>query len=244
MQKGVCHLTCIPMRLKPSGKSEMVSMLLYGDQYYVKQVADGWAQIATVYDEYEGWINEKQINEVESFTPIFANTVSPVSFLNHPKRGFITLSFGSSLTEEEVNLFQDTQFLRKTGLQGERDTIVKDAYKLINAPYLWGGKSIMGVDCSGYAQTVFKVNDIKIKRDAYQQAEQGQTVELTNAQPGDLAFFDNKEGKIVHVGIVLPNNLILHAHNSVRIDKLTEQGILDIDRAEYSHQLHSIKSYL
>lgn len=232
------------MRLKPSGKSEMVSMLLYGDQYQVKQVTQGWAQIATVYDSYEGWINEKQLNEVDDYLPIFANTVSPVSFLNHPKRGFITLSFGSSLTEEEVNLFHDTQFLRKTGLQGERDNIVKDAYKLINAPYMWGGKSIMGIDCSGYTQTVFKVNDIKLKRDAYLQAEQGKAVSLDNARPGDLAFFGDNVGKVNHVGIVLPNSLILHAHNHVRIDKLTPQGILDIDRAEYSHLLHSIKSYL
>jgi len=112
----------------------------------------------------------------------------------------------------------------------------------LNAPYLWGGRSPLGIDCSGFTQVVFKAAGVRLPRDAYQQAEVGQTLGFVEeASEGDLAFFDNAEGKIIHVGIVLKDRFIIHASGKVRIDKLDHQGIFNRETGKYSHTLRVIK---
>jgi len=111
----------------------------------------------------------------------------------------------------------------------------------LNVPYLWGGKTYSGIDCSGFTQLVYKLNKIKINRDAYQQAEQGKTIDLVNAKEGDLAFFGNKE--ITHVGIILKNQKIIHAFGKVRIDVLNKKGILNLDSNSISHKLIKVCTY-
>jgi cell wall-associated NlpC family hydrolase len=111
----------------------------------------------------------------------------------------------------------------------------------LNSPYLWGGKSVFGIDCSGFVQQVLKMFGIKLLRDAYLQAEQGQPVQsLQEAKLGDLAFFQNEKGKVTHVGIMLDEGKIIHASGQVRIDTLNKDGIVT-EAGERTHSLHSVR---
>ena len=112
-------------------------------------------------------------------------------------------------------------------------------------PYLWGGKSTFGIDCSGLTQQVYKLGGYELPRDAYQQAELGEVLSFVEeAEPGDLAFFDNADGKIIHVGIILGDYKIIHAHGKVRIDPFDSNGIFNTDSQKYSHKLRFIKKVI
>jgi cell wall-associated NlpC family hydrolase len=118
------------------------------------------------------------------------------------------------------------------------------ALEFLNVPYLWGGKSVFGIDCSGFVQLVFRLYDLNLPRDAYQQAEIGELIDSKEARQGDLAYFTNEKGKIIHVGIVLDNETIIHASGRVRIDQLTKSGIYNSDYCKETHKLHFIKRVL
>ena len=106
------------------------------------------------------------------------------------------------------------------------DWIVKVARRYLNAPYLWGGRSPFGVDCSGFTQMVYKIAGQHLLRDAAQQVSQGRSIDfMEECQAGDLAFFDNEEGDIIHVGMILADNHIIHCDGMVRIDRLDQSGI-------------------
>jgi cell wall-associated NlpC family hydrolase len=123
--------------------------------------------------------------------------------------------------------------------------IAENAYMYLHSPYLWGGRTPFGIDCSGFTQMVYKLAGIKLKRDAWQQAEQGSLIHLVDeARQGDLAFFDNDEGRIIHVGIVLPNNKIIHASGKVRLDSLDHHGIFNQETKKYTHNLRLIKRFV
>jgi gamma-D-glutamyl-L-lysine dipeptidyl-peptidase len=126
----------------------------------------------------------------------------------------------------------------------EAALIKQNALGFLDTPYLWGGKTACGIDCSGFSQQVFKQFGIKLPRDSYQQAEAGEVVGfLMEAQCGDLAFFDNEEGRITHVGIMLGNDEIIHSSGKVRIDKIDSQGIINSETGARTHKLRIIKRY-
>jgi cell wall-associated NlpC family hydrolase len=128
---------------------------------------------------------------------------------------------------------------------GGREFLVETALMYLHAPYLWGGRSPFGIDCSGFVQVVYKFSGIQLPRDAWQQAEKGDLLSfIEESAPGDLAFFDNDEGTIIHVGILLENNRIIHASGKVRIDVIDHQGIYNRDLRAYTHNLRLIKSIL
>ena len=130
----------------------------------------------------------------------------------------------------------------KTFNQKPKSDIVSTAFLYLNAPYLWGGKSPFGIDCSGFTQMVYKLCGYKLLRDAYQQSNQGDALSfIEESEPGDLAFFDNEEGKIIHVGIIMENNYIIHASGKVRIDRLDHLGIYNAEQNKHTHRLRVIK---
>lgn len=237
MTKGICNVSIAPLRADSSDKSEIVSQLLYGESADIIEVKDNWTKIITHYDNYEAWMDTKQI--------------SPVSdeFVVSRKRNLVKEPFQSTMTESgkvllsmgsEVN-FETTAPTRGRDLS---ESIVNCAKEFLNVPYLWGGKSFFGIDCSGFTQIIYKIHGIKIPRDAYQQAEIGDALTfIEEAKPGDLAFFENKEGRIHHVGIILADQKIIHAHGKVRIDSLDSSGIFNKDQNKHTHKLRFIRSY-
>ena len=244
---GICELSVIPVRTEPSDKSELCTQLLFGELYLIVEENDKWCKIKSAIDGYEGWIDKIQhvavdkdyFNGYLEMTHPVLNTFSSLVTVGS---NFIPILLGSTLPfydngkvwlgNKQVSVDYEAKSSR---------SLIDTAFLFYNAPYLWGGKTPYGIDCSGFTQQVFKLLGKRIPRDAYQQAEDGEVVSLENAQSGDLAFFENKEQRITHVGIVLPKHQIIHAHGKVRIDKLDKEGIWNNERDCYSHNLSLIK---
>ncbi|NOX45733.1 MAG: C40 family peptidase [Chlorobi bacterium] len=259
MQMGICNLSVIPVRAETSEKSEMTTQILFGELLTVNEQKGSWSHVRLVYDNYEGWVDTKMIIPVDE--EVFHS-------LNYAECGYnrdlidvikvvstgqlFPILLGSSIRNINDKIFsignQRYEFegeLSPFPPSPDKNGIMEMAQSLINAPYLWGGCTPFGIDCSGFTQLVFKTNGIKLLRDASQQATQGEAVTfISEAQAGDLAFFDNEEGVITHVGIVMGEGKIIHASGKVRIDKIDHQGIYNEGLKQYSHKLRLIKRIL
>lgn len=255
---GVCNLSLVPMRTEPSDKSEMCSQLLFGDHFSILESTEKWSRILTAYDEYEGWIDNKQFTHINpagfdrltNMDSILALAIShPVIITD--SNVVMNLLAGSVIPHTVDNYFYLGESRYKLDgsvinpkKQGFRTGIYDTAMFYINAPYLWGGRSIFGIDCSGFTQMVFRQFGIRLKRDAWQQAEQGELLGfLQESKAGDLAFFDNEEGRITHVGIMLDSSRIIHASGKVRIDPIDNQGIYNNELKRYTHKLRIVKRF-
>jgi len=246
---GFCHLSVIPVRETPSDLSQMTTQLMFGDVFEIIETQKNWLQIKNAFDEYIGWIDQKQQLFVEKdifkrFSSIaFTNTQTGNLLVNNE---IVPVLPGSNFPIDETFTVNHLQITPKLPLKlftkSNKIELREYALSYLNAPYLWGGKSPFGIDCSGFTQSVFKMAGIVLKRDAWQQARQGETINfLAEAQMGDLAFFDNEEERIVHVGILLNATTIIHASGKVRIDAIDHQGIYNAESKSYSHQLRIIK---
>lgn len=256
MQHGICILSIIPARKEPSGTSEMVTQLLFGEHYTVLESREDWLYIKTAVDHYECWISGKQhtripenlFKQLEKQDTVYVNELVQVI---HDKKlhSRFPISIGATLPLFKNNTASfesfDFGFEGTTCLSSQKKTskeILNSAFLFLNAPYLWGGRSPFGIDCSGFTQLVYRLNGYKLPRDAYQQVERGSPLSFVEeAEAGDLAFFDNEEGRIVHVGILLSNEQIIHASGCVRVDKFDHYGIFNADTKKYSHTLRVIK---
>lgn len=259
---GLCHLSVIPVRKEPSDASEMVTQLLFGEHFQIKGKNKQWRKIRVAWDGYEGWLDEKQIltitledfnklNGAEYFVTVDVVQIADNDGVLFPVLLGSTLPFYAeknfTLKDKPFSFQGNVKKLNNTAQHNneEKQLLVENAFMYLNSPYLWGGRSPFGIDCSGFTQMVHKLSGIKLQRDADQQAQQGYTVNLlAQAEAGDLAFFDNEEGKIIHVGIILPENKIIHASGCVRVDKLDYHGIYNVDTKRYSHNLRLIKRFL
>lgn len=257
---GICNQSIVPCRKEPSHRSEMVTQLLFGEHFTILAETEEWLHIQNAYDLYECWISNKQFLTIkeETFNQLQNDrqflSAEPVQLIEHKNSGaFFPLTIGSTLpflTDKKLSLenhqyeFSGDAILPPKQISSSAK-IISTAFTFLNAPYLWGGRSPLGIDCSGFTQLVYKLNGAKIPRDASQQALLGKPLSFVEeAQPGDLAFFDNEEGKITHVGIVLEEGKIIHASGKVRIDKLDHYGIFNLDTKKYSHHLRVIKNIL
>lgn len=238
MDKGICNVTVAPVRAENSDKAEIVTEILFGESADILEVNKNWTKIKMHYDGYDGWMDTKQIKPVTD------------DELANRKVTVVTEDFSSVLTNDGRTLlsmgseveFQTVASRRSHDL---RESVAMTAKEFLNVPYLWGGKSFFAVDCSGFTQLVYKVHNIKLPRDTYQQAEVGDALTFVEeSQLGDLAFFENPEGKIIHVGIMLDNQKIIHASGKVRIDTLDSTGIFNKELNKHTHKLRVIKSIL
>jgi len=259
MTFGICNVSIMPLRSLADDRSEMISQVLFGETLEVLEMRSNWALVRVSTDRYEGWVDPKQFAIIDdeelnrlSSSKLFYTT-DLVQILTHVKtKQMIPLIMGShlpGLNERKLNIAGEQYIFDASSIQSivkpTRKRILENAMMYINAPYLWGGKSPFGIDCSGFTQTVYKVSGVLLNRDASQQALQGETVNfITDALAGDLAFFDNEEENITHVGILLGDNKIIHASAKVRIDAIDHQGIFNVDTRRYSHKLRIIKSYI
>ncbi|CAG5082915.1 C40 family peptidase [Parvicella tangerina] len=250
MSYGFAKLAIIPIRAEGSDKAEIISQLLFGEHYEVLEEAEKWIRIRNHFDQYEGWICRKQFFEItgKEFDELGINDFPMCASLT----GQVTLADeNTNITRGAVLPYYHQGYIRIrdqrakfTGdlNQTSADKIMEYALSYLNTPYLWGGRSPFGIDCSGFAQIVYKLCGYKLPRDAYQQAEHGYDVPFVEtSEPGDLAFFDNAEGHITHVGIITEPGKIIHASGSVKIDLLDSEGIFDQELKRYTHKLRLIR---
>ncbi len=255
MEYMVCCVPVGPMRAEASHKSEMVSQQLFGEKSIIlERGIDYWVKIQLKYDQYQGWVQKSHLAEIDeqcydkTDKGLTSEWVNEVDYNGH----IMNVPMGSSLSAFQNGI----AFWRKNSVNFKGKVwnpeevkispklIKQITYKFLNTSYLWGGKSVFGIDCSGFTQLVYKFLNHHLPRDAWQQADKGAIVNfLKEAKLGDLAFFDNEENRIVHVGILLNDHEIIHSAGKVRIDKIDVQGILNLETKERTHKLRIIKRY-
>ena len=260
MNYGISGLSLIPVRREPSEKSEMVTQILFGEFFEVLAFLPGWLQVRLDFDGYEGWIDQKMA------TPLMprrydrlrkapgAVTTDIFSIIPVDQEQNLMVVAGSSLPlwrpyKKEFSLEDlPVRFEGHVhhGKHGDiRSFMVSQALKYFNAPYLWGGRSPFGIDCSGFTQIIYKMAGIPIPRDASQQVKLGTALSFVEeTSPGDLAFFDDEEGNIIHVGLLWKRNKIIHASGKVRIDNVDHHGIFNVDTKRYTHKMRVMKKLL
>ena len=251
---GICNLSIIPLRIEPSDRSEIVSQVLFGEHFEILEETKNWAKIKLQYDNYEGWIDTKQYQTISesSFNKLSDEEIvlngDLIEYITGANNLLMPISLGASLSfleNSDININNfDFEGMKSVGIK-PKTNLINTAFMYLNAPYLWGGKTPFGIDCSGFTQMVYKLNGYHLLRDASQQATQGEALSfIEESEAGDLAFFDNEEGKIIHVGIIMDNNYIIHASGKVRIDRLDHLGIYNAETNKHTHKLRVIKKII
>jgi len=252
MEYGICNLSVIPLRAEPNELSEMVSQVLFGETFEILEWVEKWARVTTTADGYTGWIGRLQFTMLghlayqqlkREFAPLTYGAVTQAWKL--ADNSILYLPIASSLAFLEGNTCKiGNDKYEVIGPKGDVDNFATTAKSFLNAPYLWGGRTHFGIDCSGFTQAVFKLHGVSLKRDAGLQVEQGAIVDdLKHSKLGDLAFFNNPEGRTVHVGILLNKGQIIHASGKVKIDSIDENGIFSEETKRYTHKLFVIKRH-
>ncbi len=253
---GICNLSIVPLRLEPTDRSEMVNQVIFGEHFQVLEKDKAWSKIKLSFDGYEGYIDNKQYKSISEKLYVNLNDQETyyagelIDFITDSNSNLTTVPLGAHLPFYNNKTFKLklSEFIYEGKVKHKKLSkadIVEIAYMFLNVPYLWGGKTPFGIDCSGFTQTVYKLCGHNLLRDAKEQATQGNVLSfIEESEPGDLAFFDNEEGVITHVGIIMNDYHIIHAHGKVRIDKLDHSGIYNIDKQQHTHKLRVIKKMI
>lgn len=241
----------LPLRKEANEAAEQLTQILFGELIYIIDQIDRWSKIRNVADNYEGWVDSKMITHLDQheFTRLLH---AQVHYINEPlsktiiNSETIYLPMGSFLCgyDPERELYKVNEVVCSipkdrtcvAPLEKSTGALMQMANKMMNAPYLWGGKSILGLDCSGLTQVACRMAGIVLPRDARQQIHHGQVISsLSEAHTGDLLFFATADQKVKHVGIYVSLNKILHASGYVHIDELDVSGNIISKITSYSH---------
>lgn len=258
MSFGIADLSIVPMRSEKSDRSEMISQILFGEVYEVLETHEKWLYVRLIHDGYEGWIDRKMyvplsdeyVVDYRSESPMLTTEVFNIVMKDGDYGNKLIVS-GSVLpffdvVTKKMRIGEDSYTLvskiKDVGIDSLRDLVIGYALMYYNTPYLWGGRSPYGIDCSGLVQIAYRMAGIDLPRDAAEQVGRGQDFSFVEeALPGDLAFFGDETGMITHVGIIWEQNRIIHASGRVRVDKVDHQGIFNEDLKRYTHNLKVIK---
>lgn len=219
-------VACVPMYAEAKHKSELVNQMLYNEVARVIEDKGEWVKVQSGIDKYVGWILVSQTKEIDH-----KSYMNVQAFVSVKRKHDFLMPFGSYM-EGHNDAPQNV------------DQIVKKAFTFLNAPYLWGGKTIFGIDCSGFVQIMYRLAGLSLPRDASQQEEHGELISFGNHKKGDVAFFKNAENLVTHVGILISEESIIHASGTVRIDQINENGIWNDSLRKQTHTLCSIKRML
>ncbi|MBN2863141.1 MAG: C40 family peptidase [Bacteroidales bacterium] len=250
MERYICENVFVPLRLGPTHRSEMLSQVLFGERYTIIDQVSNWLKIETEFDHYSGWIDIDHLHHT-------VYTDSPGSFtLNRSLLCYksdktkIILEAGCEIFDPDFDkhtfkigshIYTTASDFSSTFITST-DSPADTAMRFINSPYIWGGRIPSGMDCSGFTQLVYKIHKKPIPRNSWQQAEIGENISsIDEVKPGDLVFFDNVQGRITHVGMIISRGLVIHASGRVRIDQIDHHGIFKQEIGAYSHHLRSIR---
>jgi len=256
MLYGICNISIAPLRAIAIDSSEMVSQVLFGETFEIIEQDKEWSKIRLTFDTYEGFIDNKQFTEItkELFLKLSSekqyHSGEIIDFITNDNDELTTIPLGASLPFYESSKIRinNNSYRYDGAVLSEikvKSDIAKTAFLYLNTPFLWGGKTPFGIDAAGFTQMVYKLCGHSLLRDAKEQATQGEVLSfIEESEAGDLAFFDNEEGEIIHVGIILNDYHIIHAHGKVRIDTLDHSGIFNADLQKHTHKLRIIKKLI
>lgn len=251
----ITTMPLLPLRAEASEKAEMVSQLLFGEQIEIIEREDKWIYARNMSDNYYGWLSESAVDKLyitdeplenKHFTRLCATTTicfktSSVTRILLPG-GSLLPPIQNDQFQLAGEIYQLAQLEPVFAQYNPRQLVIELALQYQNAPYLWGGKSILGIDCSGFTQVVYQMAGYQIPRDASEQAQLGNNVNfLSESKIGDLAFFENDEKRIIHVGIIINSHQLIHASGSVKIEILDAHGIISSQTGKYTHKLRVVK---
>ena len=258
MDFGICPLSVVPIRTSSSHRSEMRSQLLFGELFEIMdRKGRQWVKIRCLWDNHVGWVSMHQVTfitpkEYEQYQQHFAYNLE----IMQPIRGddhFLPITLGARLPNFDgirfhIGLHHFTysgQAIFPGDVQANSEFIIKMAKRFLHTPFLWGGRSPFGIDSDGFVQLIFKLIEQKLPREAAEQIYLGESVHFVEqTQAGDIAFFHDRNQKINHCGIILPDQKIIHAYGKVRIDSLDHYGIFNDEYHRYTHHLRLIKRLL
>lgn len=248
---AVVRVPAAPVRRKPAHAREMVNQLLFGESVSIRKERGDWVKVRGLHDDYEGWMTRNMLlmqtrEQAETRYPaVVTDLIGKISIGNdsiYVPAGATLPAFdnGQGLLGEQVYVFSG-QWRDRDAETANGDLVRHLAGAWLHAPYLWGGRTPLGVDCSGFVQVIYKMMGMDLPRDAWQQAQEGKPVKkLEEARAGDLAFFDKKD-TIVHTGILLGDDRIIHASGEVRIDGISSKGIIHAETGKRTARLRAIR---
>lgn len=250
MEQSICAVSIAPLRKEPSHRSEMVSQLLLGEIVTCLEISGDFVFIHNSYDGYSGWCQKSQLLLTESEDVIVgpeqlsAAFINPAAWNGWPMMVPLGAPVGNLLQLRSSEFTFQGKLHQAGSIPFNTRNVLDHSSLYHQTPYAWGGKSVFGIDCSGFCQQVYRFFGKKLPRDASQQAIVGEMVGfLEEVQCGDLAFFDNEEGKITHVGLLLNTKEIIHASGKVRVDDIDQWGIINRDTGQRTHTLRLIRRY-